>query len=65
MLQYAAEFVEKHLFKDLMKKLQTAIKQITVKNDLTGEFVKLLTKEILSVDLELLIKVKAAKNVAG
>ena len=53
------------MFKDLLKKLQEAVKQVTVKNDLTGEFVQLLTKEILSLDLELLVKVKAAKDVAG
>lgn len=64
-MQFAAEFVEKRLFKDLLKKLQEAVKQVTVKNDLTEEFVQLLTKEILSVDLDLLVKVKAAKDVAG
>ncbi|XP_054708166.1 protein phosphatase 1L-like [Uloborus diversus] len=64
--EFAADFVEKHLFKELLKKLQTAVRsEKTEKNSLGPEFVKLLTKEILEVDLKLLIKVKASKDVAG
>ncbi|XP_055937745.1 protein phosphatase 1L-like [Argiope bruennichi] len=63
--EFAADFVEKHLFKGLLKKLQAAILDKSKENKLTEEFARLLTKEILEVDMELLIKVKAARNVAG
>ncbi|GFT07475.1 protein phosphatase 1L [Nephila pilipes] len=63
--EFAADFVEKHLFKELLKKLQAAVEDKSKEENLTNEFVRLLTKEILEVDLELLVKVKAAKNVAG
>ncbi|GIY03862.1 protein phosphatase 1L [Caerostris extrusa] len=62
--EFAAEFVKRNLFKELLKKLITAVKESKEEN-LTKEFVRLLTKEILEVDLELLVKVKASKNVAG
>ncbi|KFM76379.1 Protein phosphatase 1L, partial [Stegodyphus mimosarum] len=64
---FAAEFVEKHLFKELLKKLQAVIKKEVKKDpyNLTNEFVELLTKGILDVDLELLVKVKASRDVAG
>ncbi|GFY46609.1 protein phosphatase 1L [Trichonephila inaurata madagascariensis] len=63
--EFAAEFVEKHLFKELLKKLQTTVQDKSKEENLTKEFVRLLTNEILDVDMELLVKVKAAKNVAG
>ncbi|GFQ79918.1 protein phosphatase 1L [Trichonephila clavata] len=63
--EFAAEFVEKHLFKELLKKLQAAVQDKSKEENLTKEFVRLLTNEILDVDMELLVKVKAAKNVAG
>ncbi|XP_035205266.1 protein phosphatase 1L-like [Stegodyphus dumicola] len=64
---FAAEFVEKHLFKELLKKLQAVVKKEVKKEpyNLTNEFVELLTKGILDVDLELLVKVKASRDVAG
>ena len=65
-LQFAADFVEKHLFKNLLQKLQNALKKKKTKKDnLTEEFIQLITSEILNVDVELLLKVKASRNVAG
>lgn len=64
----AAEFVEKNLFPALLKKLQGA-KSSSHKEDepqlLTEEFARLLTEEILEIDIKLLSKVKANRDVAG
>ncbi|KAG8180839.1 hypothetical protein JTE90_005925 [Oedothorax gibbosus] len=64
--EFAADFVEKRLFKELLKKLQAAVLEKGKGSScVTEEFVRLLTAQILDLDKELLLKVKAARDVAG